>query len=402
MANINVKKGVIGILTGGGDVPGLNPAIRAVTFRALREGYEVIGIRRGWAGLVDIVRDEKHDNSNNFQRLTEDVVNRAGRTGGTFLHSSRTNPARVSKSSVPDHLKNEYNAEKNDLTPEVMKNLAWLGMEYLIPIGGDDTLSYGVRLYQEGVRVVAIPKTMDNDVPGTDYCIGFSTCITRTIQMTNSLRTSAGSHERFMVLEVFGRYAGFTAMLPTMAGAANRCVIPEHKFNIEKLTELLVYDRNRNPSRYSTVLVSEGAMFEGGEMIFQTSAADAFGHKKLGGIGELVSEELTQLSPKFNKGNRIEVINQKLGYLVRCGDPDAIDSIVPMAYGNLALDLILNRIHGRLVVLQNGRYDNMPIETVTSSKKLINVKEHYSTERLRPVFKSFEMKPLFLMTSELA
>jgi len=402
MSNINVKKGVIGILTGGGDVPGLNPAIRAVTFRALREGYEVIGIRRGWAGLVDLVRDEKHDNSNNFQRLTEDVVNRAGRTGGTFLHSSRTNPGRVGKDSVPDHLKGEYNAEKNDLTPEVLKNLAWLGMEYLIPIGGDDTLSYGVRLYQEGVRVVAIPKTMDNDVPGTDYCIGFSTCITRTIQMTNSLRTSAGSHERFMILEVFGRYAGFTAMLPTMAGAANRCVIPEHKFNIEHLTELLVYDRNRNPSRYSTVLVSEGAMFEGGEMVFQTSSADAFGHKKLGGIGDLVSEELTHLSPKFNHGKKIDTINQKLGYLVRCGDPDAIDSIVPMAYGNLALDLILNRIHGRLVVLKNGRYDNMPIETVTSTKKIINVKEHYSTERLRPVFKSFEMKPLFLMTSELS
>jgi 6-phosphofructokinase 1 len=306
MSNINVKKGVIGILTGGGDVPGLNPAIRAVTFRALREGYEVIGIRRGWAGLVDLVRDEKHDNSNNFQRLTEDVVNRAGRTGGTFLHSSRTNPGRVGKDSVPDHLKGEYNAEKNDLTPEVLKNLAWLGMEYLIPIGGDDTLSYGVRLYQEGVRVVAIPKTMDNDVPGTDYCIGFSTCITRTIQMTNSLRTSAGSHERFMILEVFGRYAGFTAMLPTMAGAANRCVIPEQKFNIEHLTELLVYDRNRNPSRYSTVLVSEGAMFEGGEMVFQTSSADAFGHKKLGGIGDLVSEELTHLSPKFNHGKKID------------------------------------------------------------------------------------------------
>ena len=239
MANINVKKGVIGILTGGGDVPGLNPAIRAVTFRALREGYEVIGIRRGWAGLVDMVRDEKHDNSNNFQRLTEDIVNRAGRTGGTFLHSSRTNPGRVSKSSVPEHLKGQFNAEKNDLTPEVLKNLAWLGIEYMIPIGGDDTLSYGVRLFQEGVRVVAIPKTMDNDVPGTDYCIGFSTCVTRTIQMTNALRTSAGSHERFMVMEVFGRYAGFTAMLPTMAGAANRCVIPEHKFNIEQLTELL-------------------------------------------------------------------------------------------------------------------------------------------------------------------
>ena len=401
MANINVKKGVIGILTGGGDVPGLNPAIRAVTFRALREGYEVIGIRRGWGGLVDFVREDKYDNANNFQRLTEDVVNRAGRTGGTFLHSSRTNPARVSRSSLPDHLKDQYTEEKNDLTSEVMKNLAWLGIEYLIPIGGDDTLSYGVRLYQEGVRVVAIPKTMDNDVPGTDYCIGFSTCVTRTIQMTNALRTSAGSHERFMVLEVFGRYAGFTAMLPTMAGAANRCVIPEHKFNIDQLTELLVHDRNRNPSRYSIVLVSEGAMFEGGEMVFQKSAADAFGHKKLGGIGDLVSEELTLLSPKYNNGKKIECINQKLGYLVRCGDPDAIDSIVPMAYGNLALDLLLNRIHGRLVVLKNGRYDNMPIDTVTSTKKIVNVKEHYSTERLRPVYQSFEMKPLFLPTSDL-
>ena len=402
MANINVKKGVIGILTGGGDVPGLNPAIRAVTLRAIHEGYEVIGIRRGWAGLVDMIRDEKFDNSNNFQRLTEDEVNRAGRTGGTFLHSSRTNPGRVSKSNVPDHLKSEFNAEKNDVTPEVLKNLAWLGIEYMIPIGGDDTLSYGVRLYKEGVRVVAIPKTMDNDVPGTDYCIGFSTCISRTIEMTNALRTSAGSHERFMVLEVFGRYAGFTAMLPTMAGAANRCVIPEHKFNMERLTELLVHDRNRNPSRYSIVLVSEGAMFEGGEMVFQGEAADAFGHKKLGGIGEIVAEELTQLSPKFNHGKKIDCITQKLGYLVRCGDPDAIDSIVPMAYGNLALDLLLNRIHGRLVVLKNGRYDNMPIDTVTATKKVVNIKEHYSIERLRPVFQSFEMKPLFLMTSELS
>ncbi|HEY2121063.1 MAG TPA: ATP-dependent 6-phosphofructokinase [Candidatus Acidoferrum sp.] len=400
MANINVKKGVIGILTGGGDVPGLNPAIRAVTLRALREGYEVIGFRRGWAGLVDTVRDEKHDNSNNFQRLTEDIVNRAGRTGGTFLHSSRTNPGRVSKSGVPEHLQSAFNAEKNDLTPEILKNLAWLGIEYMVPIGGDDTLSYGVRLFQEGVRVVAIPKTMDNDVPGTDYCIGFSTCITRTIQMVNSLRTSAGSHERFMVLEVFGRYAGFTAMLPTMAGAADRCVIPEHKFDISRLAELMVHDRNRNPSRYSIVLVSEGAMFDGGEMVFQKEAADAFGHKKLGGIGEMVADELTALSPKFNKGKKIDCITQKLGYLVRCGDPDAIDSIAPMAYGNLALDLILNRIHGRLVVLKNGRYDNVPIETVTSTKKVINIREHYNIERLRPVYQSFEMKPLFLMTSE--
>jgi len=400
MANINTKKGVIGILTGGGDVPGLNPAIRAVTFRALREGYEVIGVRHGWAGLIEMIRDKNYDNSDNFQVLTEEVVNRAGRTGGTFLHSSRTTPSRVTKSSVPAHLRDTYTADKNDLTPDVLKNLAWLGIDYLIPIGGDDTLSYAVRLYQEGVKVIGIPKTMDNDVPGTDYCIGFSTCVTRTIHLTNSLRTSAGSHERFMVLEVFGRYAGFTAMLPTMAGAANRCVIPEHKFNIERLTELLVADRRKNPSRYSTVIVSEGAMFEGGEMVFENETTDAFGHKKLGGIGDLVSDKLTELSAKFNNGKKIDVINQKLGYLVRCGEPDAIDSIAPMAFGNLALDLILGKIHGRLVVLKNGRYDNMPIDAVIATKKIVNVKENYNTERLRPHYASFEMKPLFLMSSD--
>jgi 6-phosphofructokinase 1 len=400
MANIKSHKGVVGILTGGGDVPGLNPAIRAVTIRALREGYQVIGIRRGWGGLIDIVREKDYDNSGNYSILTEELVNRAGRTGGTFLHTSRTNPGRVKKINVPEHLQSKYNQEQNDLTPEVLENLSWLGIDYMIPIGGDDTLSYGVRLYEEGAKIIAIPKTMDNDVPGTDYCIGFSTCVTRTIQMTNSLRTSAGSHERFLVLEVFGRYAGYTAMLPTMAGAANRCVIPEHKFNIEQLTELLSGDRNRNPSKYSIVLVSEGAMFEGGEMIYEDQDTDAYGHKKLGGIGDLVSEKLKELSPKFNGGKTIDVINQKLGYLVRGGDPDAIDSIVPMAYGNLALDLLLRRIHGRLVVLKNGRYDDMPIDCVTGSKKLVNVHDQYSTERLHPLYKSFHMKPLFIMTSE--
>jgi 6-phosphofructokinase len=401
MANVNTKKGVIGILTGGGDVPGLNPAIRGVTLRALHEGYQVIGIRHGWAGLVDMVREKDYDNSDNYLVLTEDVVDRAGRTGGTFLHSSRTNPGRVSKSNVPAHLKDKHTAEKNDLTPEVLKNLAWLGIDTLIPIGGDDTLSYGVRLHKEGFKVIAIPKTMDNDVPGTDYCIGFSTCVTRTLQLVNNLRTSAGSHERFMVLEVFGRYAGYTAMLPTMAGAANRCVIPEYKFNIEHLTELLVHDRAKNPSRYSTVLVSEGATFEGGEMMFEGEAADAYGHKKLGGIGDLVSEKVKELSAKFNNGKKIEVVNQKLGYLARCGDPDVIDSIAPMAYGNIALDLLLKGEHGRLVVLSNGRYGNIPIETITSTKKVVNIAEHYNTERLRPQFSSFENKPLFIMGNEL-
>lgn len=400
MTNIKDKKGVIAILTGGGDVPGLNPAIRAITIRAVREGYKVVGLRRGWAGLVDLIRDKEADNSDNFQILTEEIVNKAGRTGGTFLHSSRTHPGHVPKLEVPAHLQDKYSDEVNDLTGEILKNLDYLGIDYLIPLGGDDTLSYGVRLYQEGVKIIAIPKTMDNDVPGTDYCIGFSTCVTRTIMITRSLLTSAGSHERFLVLEVFGRYAGFTAMLPTMAGAANRCVIPEYKFDMEQLTELLVHDRFKNPSKYSVVLVSEGAMFEGGEMVYQDLTKDSYGHAKLGGIGDLISAELKILSPKFNNGKPINVITQKLGYLVRGGDPDAIDSIVPMAYGNLAFDLALKGIHGRLVVLKNGRYDNVPIDVVSSKKKLVNVEKHYNTERLRPYYKSFEMQPLFIMTSD--
>ena len=400
MANVKKHKGVIGILTGGGDVPGLNPAIRAVTIRALREGYQVIGIRRGWAGAMSIIRDHDADNGDSYQVLTEEIVNKAGRTGGTFLHTSRTRPSQVPKASVPEHLQEAYNDKANDLTPEVLQNLGFLGIDYLIPIGGDDTLSYAVELYKRGVKIVAIPKTMDNDVPGTDYCIGFSTCVTRTIQMTNSLRTIAGSHERFLVLEVFGRYAGFTAMLPTMAGAAHRCVIPEYKFNIELLTELMCADRRMNPSKYSVVLVSEGAMFGGGEMIFESAEKDAYGHMKLGGIGDVVAAKLKDLSPQYNNGKPVNVVNQKLGYMVRGGDPDAIDSIVPMAYGNLALDLIEKGVHGRLVVLKNGRYDNMPLDVVTSSKKVVNVEKYYNKERLRPYYKSFEMKPLFIMTGD--
>jgi len=395
------KKGVIGILTGGGDVPGLNPAIRAVTIRALREGFEVIGIRRGWGGLVDVIRDKTADNSNNYMVLTEELVNRTGRTGGTFLHTSRTKPSSIKLDDVPEHLKEKYNKDKNDLTPEILKNLDFLGIDFLIPIGGDDTLSYAVRMFQEGVKVVAIPKTMDNDVPGTDYCIGFSTCVTRTISLANSLRTIAGSHERLLVLEVFGRYAGFTAMLPTMAGAANRCVIPEFKFNIDRLAELLVYDRTHNPSNYAIVLVSEGAMFEGGEMILKDRSLDAYGHAKLGGIGDLVSYQLKDATAKYNQGRPIDIVNQKLGYMVRGGDPDAIDSIAPMAFGNLALDLLLRGIHGRLVVLKNGRYDNVPLDVITKTKKVVDVKEFYNTDRYRPTYESFEMKPLFIMTSEM-
>jgi 6-phosphofructokinase 1 len=349
---------------------------------------------------MDLIRDKKADNQYNFEILTEERVNKQGRTGGTFLHTSRTKPSNVKKDDVPLHLREKYTEDVNDLTPEVIKNLDYLGIDYLIPIGGDDTLSYGVELYKQGVNIVAIPKTMDNDVPGTDYCIGFSTAVTRTIEIVNNLRTTAGSHERFMVLEVFGRYAGFTAMLPTMAGAANRCVIPEYKFDIDRLTELLAEDRYKNPSRYSIVLVSEGAMFKGGEMVFEDATQDAYGHKKLGGIGDLVSEELKNRSAKFNDGKKINIVNQKLAYLVRGGSPDAIDSIVPMAYGNLALDLILQGVHGRLVVLKNGRYDNMPIEVLCGQSKVVNVNRFYNIDRLRPHYKKFSMQPLFIMTAE--
>ncbi|HEX7708080.1 MAG TPA: ATP-dependent 6-phosphofructokinase [Thermoanaerobaculia bacterium] len=394
------SKGTIAILTGGGDVPGLNPAIRAITIRALREGYRVIGIRRGWAGLVDLIPDRDADNSDNYQVLTEDLVNRAGRTGGTFLHSSRTRPSHLPKASVPIHLQDSYTDDINDVTPAVLKNIEWLGIDYFIPIGGDDTLSYGQRLHEEGVQVVAIPKTMDNDVPGTDYCIGFSTCVTRTIELCHQLRTTAGSHERFLVIEVFGRYAGFTALLPTMAGAADRCLIPEHPFDVEHLTELLVYDRSRHPSRYSVVLVSEGArMLHEGDMSFEGEESDQYGHRKLGGIGDKVSSRLKDLSTKYAEGRRINVVNQRLGYMVRSGEPDALDSIVPMAFGNLALDLILRNTAGRLVAVRNGIYDNVPIEVVTGRKKVVDVTRYYNADRLRPIY-DFHRQPIFIMTSD--
>ena len=398
---MTTTKGTIGILTGGGDVPGLNPAIRAITIRALREGYRVVGIRRGWAGLVDLVPDKSADNSPHVQVLTEEVVNRVGRTGGTFLHTFRTRPSRLPLAVVPEHLRERYTDEINDLTPTVLANLEFLGINFLVPIGGDDTLSYAERLHEEGVKIVGVPKTMDNDVPGTDYCIGFSTCVTRTIQMTHSLRTTAGSHERFLVIEVFGRYAGYTALLPTMAGAAGRCVIPEHPFALERLCELMNHDRERHPSRYAVVLVSEGATIAGlEEMSFEGDEADQYGHRKLGGIGDQVATGLKECSPAFNRGRRVNVVSQRLGYLVRCGDPDALDSIVPMAFDNLALDLVLSNTSGRLVALRNGVYDSVPIDVVTGRKKVIDVAKYYNTDRLRPRYETFIRRPLFIMTSD--
>jgi 6-phosphofructokinase 1 len=394
-----MSKRTIAILTGGGDVPGLNPAIRAITIRATRDGHRVVGIRRGWAGLVDYVPDPNADNSDNVQVLTEAIVNRAGRTGGTFLHTSRTRPSHLPKERVPPHMTG-YTEPINDVTREVLRNLEHIGVDVLIPIGGDDTLSYAKRLNDEGVHVVAIPKTMDNDVYGTDYCIGFSTCVTRTIELTHRLRTSAGSHERFLVIEVFGRYAGFTALVPSMAGAADRCLIPEHPAEIEQLAELLTLDRNRNPSRYAVVLVSEGARLSSHDgMSFEGEETDMFGHRKLGGIGDQVAAALKEYSRKFNNGRAIDVVSQRLGYLVRSGDPDALDSIVPMAFGNLALDLVLRNQFGRLVSIHRGIYDSVPITSVTSEKKVVNVPRYYNTDRLRPIY-DFDGAPLFIMTSD--
>ena len=394
-----MTKGTIGILTGGGDVPGLNPAIRAITIRAVRDGYNVIGIRHGWGGLVDYSREKNADNSEQIIPLTEAIVNRAGRTGGTFLHTSRVRPSHLPKDRLPPHLTG-YTEKINDITKDVIKNLEHIGVDLLIPIGGDDTLSYAKRLHDEGLKVVAIPKTMDNDVYGTDYCIGFSTCVTRTIELTHRLRTSAGSHERFLVIEVFGRYAGFTALLPTMAGAADRCVIPEYPVEVEHLAELLTQDRNKNPSRYSVVLISEGARLTSHEgMSFEGEETDMFGHRKLGGIGDRIGAALKDASAKYNNGRKIDVVNQRLGYLVRSGDPDALDSIVPMAFGNLALDLIRKQEYGRLVSIHRGFYDSVPLASVTSEKKVVDVSKYYNTKRLRPIYQ-FDGAPLFIMTSD--
>ena len=405
MDKIKNRHKTIGILTGGGDVPGLNPAIRAVTLRAIKEGFKVIGIKNGWKGVISINPALPLEEQEYCIELTEKVVTRIGRSGGTFLHSSRTKADKVPRKHVPEHLKHIYKDEHNDLTPAALENLKYLGIDYLIPIGGDDTLSYGVRLHREGMKIIAIPKTMDGDVPGTEYCIGFSTCVTRTIELAHDLRTCAGSHERIMVLEVFGRNAGFSALLPTVGGAADRCVIPEHPFDIELLTQLLVEDRLKNPSKYSIVLVSEGAAMKGGTVRYEDEDTDMFGHKKLGGIGEEVGRHIKKLSPKFNNGEEVNIINQKLGYLVRSGQPDSLDSIVPTAFANLALDLILQERSGLMVAINGGKYSAVPIDSVKKdtkgqSTKLVNVEKFYDTNRYRPIYKNIMGDPMLILTSD--
>jgi 6-phosphofructokinase len=379
----------IGILTGGGDVPGLNACIKAATTRAVQEGHEVVGIRRGWAGLLELDPADPSSAATHTVRLDPDAVRTIDRTGGTILHTSRTNPAKVRADDEPGFLKaGRVDDEVRDHTPHVMAVLDHLGIDAMIPIGGDDTLSFALRLHDEGVPVVAVPKTMDNDVHGTDYCIGFSTAVTRTVIFIHQLRTSAGSHERLAVVEVFGRYSGETSLVSAYLSGMDRAIISEVPFDVEKLAQLLMDDKGKNPSRYAMTTISEGAHFVGGEMVMG-GTADAYGHRKLGGIGAQTGEALKEITGEG-------IIYQQIGYLMRSGQPDALDLMVATNYAVMAADLLLEGTHGRLVALRNGTYANVPIEVVRQGVKRVDVEALYDEDGYRPKIRHVDGKPMFL------
>ncbi|MDI6778943.1 MAG: ATP-dependent 6-phosphofructokinase [Bacteroidota bacterium] len=382
----------IGILTGGGDVPGLNPAIKAAVHRAIDAGHDVIGIRRGWAGLLYYNPDDPKTYDLNLIPLTKSKTRTIDRTGGTVLHTSRTNPGKVRFKEMPEFLfdKNkQYEKEKViDFTPHVLSVLKHLNIEALITIGGDDTLSYAVRLHKEGFPVVAIPKTMDNDVFGTDYCIGFSTAVTRSVDFIDALRTPAGSHERIAVIELFGRYSGETSLISAYLAGVDRAIISEVDFDIDKLCHFLDEDKKNNPSNYAIVTISEGAKMVGGDMVI-TGEPDAYGHKKLGGIGYILSQEIQKRTGHLT-------IYQQVAYLMRSGEPDALDRMVSTSYGYLAADLINQKQFGRMVALQDGKYTTVSIDIITQGRKRVDVRELYDAENYRPRIKHFLNKPMFL------
>jgi len=384
----------IGVLTGGGDVPGLNPAMKEVVLNALDADYEVFGIRRGWGGLLWYNLDEPSTHDYYILNLDRNDVRRIDRTGGTFLHTSRTNPQKVRAKDVPGFLKNSNlghvidDKGTMDYTDHVLKVLDHLGIDVLVPIGGDDTLSYGVRLSREGFPVVAIPKTMDNDVFGTDYCIGFSTAVTRSVDLITQLRTSVGSHERIGVFELFGRNSGETSLISAYLSYVDRAVISEVPFNMEKLANFLLEDKRNNPSNYAIVTVSEGAMMEDGEVI-ETGEEDAFGHRKLGGIGEIIADQIKKITNQH-------ILYQKFSYVMRSGAPDSLDRMVAMSYGNLAMQLVQREEFGKLVALQGGRYTTVPIEIVLTGKKRVDVEAYYDKEYYKPKVKDFLGVPMFL------
>jgi 6-phosphofructokinase 1 len=379
----------LGILTGGGDVPGLNASIKAAVTRVVAEGHEVLGIRRGWGGLLQTDPDDVESVAANSIRLDPGLVRTIDRTGGTFLHTSRTNPAKVGPADEPAFLaQGRTDDGPRDHTAHVLRVIEALGIDALIPIGGDDTLSFGLRLHEEGVPVVAIPKTMDNDVHGTDYCIGFSTAVTRTVNFVHQLRTSAGSHERLAVVEVFGRYSGETSLVSAYLSGVERAVISEVPFDIDRLGELLLRDKAANPSDYAMMTISEGATLAGGEMI-QAGDEDAYGHRKLGGIGQLTSALL-----KERTGS--DTIYQQLGYLMRSGSPDSLDLMVAINYAVMAADLAIEGVQGRLVALRNGNYVNVPISVLGQGVKRVDVDALYDRESYRPKIQHVDGKPMFL------
>jgi 6-phosphofructokinase len=382
----------IGILTGGGDVPGLNPCIKEVVDRAVDAGHSVLGIRRGWAGLLNYDPSQAQDQPDWVLPLTKGTVRTIDRYGGTFLHTSRTNPGKVKPENVPTFLQSRFSAGETgdtvDCTPHVLEVIERLGIDVLIPIGGDDTLSYAVRLHREGFPVVGIPKTMDNDVNGTDYCIGFSTAVTRSVDLIHSLRTPAGSHERIAVVELFGRNSGETVLISAYLSDADRALIAEVPFDVERLAALIVQDRQENPSHYAVVVISEGATMHGGQIV-ETGEADAYGHRKLGGIGQLTGDELKRITG-------IDILYQPLGYLMRAGAPDSLDRMVAMSYANLAVDLVFQKETGRMVALQNGGYTTVPIDTLTRKAKRVDVEEFYDAEQYRPKVAHQLGKPMFL------
>jgi 6-phosphofructokinase 1 len=379
----------IGILTGGGDVPGLNACIKAVVNRVSEEGHEVVGIRRGWGGLAYYNPDDPQATGDDLITLDPGVVRTIDRTGGTFLHTSRTNPGKVRTAEIPDFLDVQAGEEGYaDITPHVLRVLEDRRIDVLIPIGGDDTLSYGLRLHEEGVPVIAIPKTMDNDVHGTDYCIGFSTAVTRGVQFIHSLRTAAGSHERIAVVELFGRYSGETSLVTAYLSGVDRAIISEIPFDIDRLAGMLQSDRKANPSRYAMMTISEGARLQEGDMML-AGEEDAYGHRKLGGIGALTGELLKERTGE-------PVLYQQVAYLMRSGAPDSLDLMVATNYAVMAADLAVESSHGRMVALRGGTYTHVPIGVTKEGVKRVDVDELYDTETYLPKVRHVLGKPMFL------
>jgi 6-phosphofructokinase 1 len=382
----------IGILTGGGDVPGLNPCIKTLVYSAIDEGFEPIGIRRGWAGLLYLNPDSPETVNEHVMPLTKSAVRTIDRTGGTFLHTSRTNPSRTEADKAPTFLDPEQFAVDEhgflDFTPHVLEVIEALSLDVLVPIGGEDTLGYATRLHQEGIPIVSVPKTMDNDVFGTDYCIGFSTAITRSVGFIHQLRSTVGSHERIGVVELFGRHSGETSLISAYLAGVDRAIISEVPFDIEKLARLLLKDKRENPSHYAMMTISEGAR-EIGKEVIQTGVADPYGHKKLGGIGAVTAKRLEQITGE-------KTTCQELAYLMRSGEPDALDIMVAVNYANTAMDLIKQRKYGRMVALKAGRYTDVDAASPTLGVKTVDVRALYDVEEYRPKVLHVHGKPMFL------